>query len=173
MEEPASGRPSASPVSARLRLAAVVWAVLVSQVLLYPGLDGLIVALGAPGEISAGMWFLVAEYGAFISFALVWGAASDALGRRAPLVVVGAVGGAASYLLLASLPALGVGFGGALAVRGRRSPAGSGSGSGRTEAAVQPRPRHGGSVTSGRFSFSILIQSHISLYQTTRTVEAP
>ena len=117
MEEPASGRPSASPVSARLRLAAVVWAVLVSQVLLYPGLDGLIVALGAPGEISAGMWFLVAEYGAFISFALVWGAASDALGRRAPLVVVGAVGGAASYLLLASLPTLGVGFGGVLVVR--------------------------------------------------------
>jgi len=117
MEEPASGRPSASPVSARLRLAAVVWAVLVSQVLLYPGLDGLIVALGAPGEISAGMWFLVAEYGAFISFALVWGAASDALGRRAPLVVVGAVGGAASYLLLASLPALGIGFGGVLVVR--------------------------------------------------------
>jgi len=117
MEEPASGRPLASPVSARLRLAAVVWAVLVSQVLLYPGLDGLIVSLGAPGEISAGMWFLVAEYGAFISFALVWGAASDALGRRAPLVVVGAVGGAASYLLLASLPALGIGFGGVLVVR--------------------------------------------------------
>ena len=117
MAQPASGRPSASPVSARLRLAVVVWAVLVSQVLLYPGLDGLIVALGAPGSVSAGMWFLVAEYGAFVSFALVWGAASDALGRRAPLVVAGAVGGAASYLLLASLPALGVGFGGALAVR--------------------------------------------------------
>jgi len=113
----ASGRPSASPVSARLRLAVVVWAVLVSQVLLYPGLDGLIVALGAPGEISAGRWFLVAEYGAFVTVAVVWGAASDALGRRAPLVVAGAVGGAASYLLLASLPALGVGFGGALLVR--------------------------------------------------------
>ncbi|MFO7833421.1 MAG: MFS transporter [Halohasta sp.] len=113
----APGRPSASPVSARLRLAVVVWAVLVSQVLLYPGLDGLIVALGAPGGISAGMWFLVAEYGAFVSFAVVWGAASDALGRRAPLVVAGAIGGAASYLLLASLPALGVGFGGVLVVR--------------------------------------------------------
>ena len=113
----ASGRPLERSTAARLRLAAVVWAVLVSQVLLYPGLDGLIVALGAPGEISAGMWFLVAEYGAFVTFAVVWGAASDALGRRAPLVVAGAVGGAASYLLLASLPALGVGFGGALLVR--------------------------------------------------------
>ncbi|WP_425491787.1 MFS transporter [Halohasta salina] len=105
------------PGSARSRLAVVVWAVLVSQVLLYPGLDGLIVALGAPGGISAGMWFLVAEYGAFITCAVVWGAASDAVGRRAPLVVAGAVGGAASYLLLASLPALGIGFTGVLVVR--------------------------------------------------------
>jgi len=103
--------------SPRFRLVVVVWAVLVSQVLLYPGLDGLIVALGAPGEISAGMWFLVAEFGAFVAFAVVWGAASDTLGRRTPLVVAGAVGGAASYLLLASLPTLGVGFRGALAVR--------------------------------------------------------
>jgi len=103
--------------TARIRLAVVVWAVLVSQVLLYPGLDGLIVALGAPSEISAGMWFLVAEFAAFVAFAVVWGTASDALGRRTPLVVAGAVGGAASYLLLASLPALGVGFVGALVVR--------------------------------------------------------
>lgn len=101
----------------RVRLAVVVWAVLVSQVLLYPGLDGLIVALGTPGEISAGMWFLVAEFAAFVSFALVWGAASDALGRRTPLVVAGALGGAASYLLLSLLPTLGVGFQGALVVR--------------------------------------------------------
>ncbi len=103
--------------SARSRLAIVVWAVLVSQVLLYPGLDGLIVALGAPGEIRAGMWFLVAEVAAFVAFAVIWGAASDALGRRAPLVVAGALGGAASYLLLTVLPAVGIGFGGALVVR--------------------------------------------------------
>ena len=117
MEPTATGRPSASRISPRLRLAVVVWAVLVSQVLLYPGLDGLIVALGASGEISAGMWFLVAEFGAFVAFAVVWGAASDALGRRVPLVVAGAVGGAVSYLLLTLVPTLGVGFGGALAVR--------------------------------------------------------
>ena len=117
MESPAPGRPSASRISPRLRLAVVVWAVLVSQVLLYPGLDGLIVALGAPGAISAGMWFLVAEFAAFVAFAVVWGAASDALGRRVPLVVAGGLGGAASYLLLTLVPTLGVGFGGALAVR--------------------------------------------------------
>jgi len=98
-------------------LAVVVWAVLVSQVLLYPGLDGLIVALGAPGSIRAGMWFLVAEFAAFVAFAVVWGAASDTLGRRVPLVVAGAFGGAASYLLLTLVPTLGVGFAGALAVR--------------------------------------------------------
>jgi len=101
----------------RLRLAVVVWAVLVSQVLVYPGLDGLLVALGAAGEIQAGMWFLLAEFGAFVAFAVVWGAASDALGRRTPLVVAGAVGGAASYLVLTLLPTLGFGFHGALVVR--------------------------------------------------------
>ena len=101
----------------RLRLGAVVLAVLISQVLLYPGVPRLVVALGAPGGIDAGMWFLVAEFGAFVSFAVVWGAASDALGRRVPLIVVGAAGGAASYLALAALPALGLGFEAALIVR--------------------------------------------------------
>jgi Sugar phosphate permease len=105
------------PLRPRVRLAVVVWAVLVSQVLLYPGLDGLIAALGAPGGVRAGMWFLVAEYAAFVVCAVGWGAASDSLGRRTPLVVVGAVGGAACYLLLAQLPALGVGFGGVLLLR--------------------------------------------------------
>jgi len=91
--------------------------VLVSQVLLYPGLDELIAALGAPGGVRAGMWFLVAEVAAFVVFAVVWGAVSDSLGRRTPLVVAGALGGAACYLLLAQLPALGVGFGGVLLLR--------------------------------------------------------
>ncbi|PAU84715.1 MFS transporter [Halorubrum salipaludis] len=101
----------------RRRLGAVVLAVLISQVLLYPGVPGLVVALGAPAGIDAGMWFLVAEFGAFVSFAVVWGAASDALGRRAPLIVAGAVGGAASYVALAAVPELGFGFRAALAVR--------------------------------------------------------
>ena len=101
----------------RIRLAVVVWAVLVSQVLLYPGLDGLIAALGAPGGIRAGMWFLVAEVAAFVVFAVVWGAASDSLGRRTPLVVAGALGGATCYLLLPQLPVFGVGFAGVLLLR--------------------------------------------------------
>ena len=101
----------------RRRLGAVVLAVLISQVLLYPGVPALVVALGAPGGIDAGMWFLVAEFGAFVAFAVVWGAASDALGRRSPLIVAGALGGAASYLVLAVLPEVGVGFRAALAVR--------------------------------------------------------
>jgi MFS family permease len=101
----------------RIRLAVVVWAVLVSQVLLYPGLDGLIAALGAPGGIRAGMWFLVAEVAAFVVFAVVWGAASDSLGRRTPLVVAGALGGATCYLLLPQLPVFGVGFAGILLLR--------------------------------------------------------
>ncbi|MFC5136378.1 MULTISPECIES: MFS transporter [Haloferacaceae] len=101
----------------RRRLGAVVLAVLVSQVLLYPGVPDLVVELGAPAGIDAGMWFLVAEFAAFVTFAVVWGAASDALGRRVPLVVAGALGGAASYAALAAVPRLGLGFSAALVVR--------------------------------------------------------
>ncbi|GAA0718460.1 MFS family permease [Halorubrum trapanicum] len=101
----------------RRRLGGVVLAVLISQVLLYPGVPDLVVALGAPAGIDAGMWFLVAEFGAFVTFAVVWGAVSDALGTRIPLIVVGALGGAASYVALASLPGLGLGFEVALLVR--------------------------------------------------------
>jgi MFS family permease len=100
----------------RLVLAVVVWSVLVSQVLLYPGLADLVVALGASG-IDAATAFLVAEFGAFVAFASVWGAVSDTTGRRLRWVVVGALGGSASYLLLAALPALDLGFGVALGVR--------------------------------------------------------
>ena len=101
----------------RRLLGAVVLAVLISQVLLYPGVPSLVVALGAPAGIDAGMWFLVAEFGAFVSFAVVWGALSDALGKRVPLIVAGALGGAASYVALAAVPELGLGFRAALAVR--------------------------------------------------------
>jgi len=101
----------------RRLLGAVVLAVLISQVLLYPGVPDLVVALGAPAGIDAGMWFLVAEFGAFVSFAVVWGAVSDALGKRVPLIVAGALGGAASYVSLAALPGLGLGFRAALVVR--------------------------------------------------------
>jgi MFS family permease len=101
----------------RRRLGAVVLAVLVSQVLLYPGVPDLVVALGAPAGIDAGTWFLVAEFAAFVTFAVVWGAASDAIGRRVPLAVVGAFGGVAAYVALAAVPRLGFGFRAALLVR--------------------------------------------------------
>ena len=102
---------------ARRLLGAVVLAVLISQVLLYPGVPSLVVALGAPAGIDAGMWFLVAEFGAFVSCAVLWGAVSDALGKRVPLIVAGALGGAASYVALAAVPELGLGFRAALVVR--------------------------------------------------------
>ena len=105
------------PVSERARLAVVVWSVLVSQTFLYPGLEDLIVALGAPGDIQAGMWFLVAEFAAFITCAAVWGSLSDASGRRTPWIVVGALGGAACYGSLTLFPSLGLGFDAVLAVR--------------------------------------------------------
>ncbi|ERH13903.1 MAG: sugar phosphate permease [halophilic archaeon J07HB67] len=103
-------------MSDRARLAVVVWSVLVSQVLLYPGLSETVAALGGDGAL-AETWFLIAEFGAFVCFAVVWGAVSDALGVRSPLIVVGAVGAAASYLLVALAPTLEVGFGVVLLAR--------------------------------------------------------
>jgi MFS family permease len=94
-----------------------MWAVLVSQVLLYPGVSDLVRALGGAGDVRAGMWFLVAEFAAFVAFAGVWGAASDAVGRRRPLVVAGALGGACGYLVLAAAPTLGLPFAAVLVVR--------------------------------------------------------
>jgi MFS family permease len=105
------------PVSERARLAVVVWGVLVSQTFLYPGLEDLIVALGAPADIQAGMWFLVAEFVAFVTCAAIWGAISDASGRRTPWIVTGALGGAACYASLTAFPSLGLGFEAVLAVR--------------------------------------------------------
>ena len=89
----------------RLAFAAVVFTILFAQLLLYPGLDALVAALGAETALDAGMWFLGAEFGAFVVFAVVWGGLSDAVGRRAPLVAAGALAGSLGYLLLAVLPA--------------------------------------------------------------------
>ena len=103
----------------RLLLAAVVFAVLFAQVLLYPGVPDLVAALGATTTaLDASMWFLAAEFAAFVAFASVWGAASDVAGRRVPFILAGALGGAVGYLALASLPSLGgAGFGAVLALR--------------------------------------------------------
>jgi MFS family permease len=101
----------------RVVLAVAVWAVLVSQVLVYPGVADLVAALGAPGgdgaasgtaagTLDAATVFLVAEFAAFVAFAGAWGAASDALGRRLPLAIAGALGGAATAVVLANAPAL-------------------------------------------------------------------
>jgi hypothetical protein len=57
----------------RVRLAAVVFAVLFAQVLLYPGIDTLVAVFGAGSGVDASMWFLAAEFAAFVAFAGVWG----------------------------------------------------------------------------------------------------
>jgi MFS family permease len=101
----------------RQRLALVVWSILVSQVLLYPGLDETVSALGGGDSILAGTWFLVAEFAAFVVCAVLWGVVSDSLGVRIPLVVLGAAGGAASYVAVALAPGAGVGFEGVLLLR--------------------------------------------------------
>lgn len=99
----------------RAVLSAVVFAVLFAQVLLYPGIPDLVVALGASpaawgGDVGAvldaGKWFLTAEFLGFILFAGVWGVLSDSLGYRIPLVFFGALLGALGYLSLAVIPTL-------------------------------------------------------------------
>jgi len=92
--------------SERLALAGVVFAVLFAQVLLYPGVAGLVASLGGSGPLDAGRWFLGAEFAGFVLFAGAWGAVSDAAGRRRPFVALGALGGAVGYAALAAVPAL-------------------------------------------------------------------
>ncbi|AZH24356.1 MFS transporter [Haloplanus aerogenes] len=101
----------------RVALAAVVYAVLLAQVLLYPGIDTLVAALGAGTALNASMWFLAAEFGAFVVFAVPWGLASDAAGKRVPFVAAGALLGAIGYVLLAVVPAATGSFGVALLLR--------------------------------------------------------
>ncbi|MFP8955547.1 MFS transporter [Natrialbaceae archaeon A-CW3] len=98
----------------RVVLAAVVFAVLFSQLLLYPGIADLVAALGADATTSpftettldASMWFLVAEFGAYVAFVGVWGLASDFTGRRTPFIVGAALAGAAGYAGLVALAVL-------------------------------------------------------------------
>lgn len=90
----------------RFLLAAVIYVVLLAQVLLYPGLGDLVAALGATSGLQPRMWFLGAEFAAFIVFVGVWGAISDATGRRVPWIVLGALGGAVGYGVLAVVPRL-------------------------------------------------------------------
>jgi MFS family permease len=90
----------------RVVLAGVVFVVLLAQVLLYPGVDTLVAALGAETTLDASMWFLAAEFAAFVAFAGVWGAVSDRTGKRVPFVVGGAVVGSALYAALAWLPSV-------------------------------------------------------------------
>jgi MFS family permease len=110
----------------RIVLAAVVFAVLFSQLLLYPNVDGLVEALGADATespfaataLDASMWFLVSEFAAYVAFVGVWGLASDAAGRRRPFIVAGAIAGAAGYAALAAVPAVGsIPFEGVLLLR--------------------------------------------------------
>ncbi len=104
-------------MSDRVRLALIVWSVLVSQVFLYPGLEDTVTALGGGDTILASTWFLVAEFGAFVVCAVLWGIGSDVLGRRTPLVVLGAAGGAVSYAAVALIPRWGLTFDAVLLLR--------------------------------------------------------
>ncbi|ARS89848.1 MFS transporter [Natrarchaeobaculum aegyptiacum] len=101
----------------RIVLAAVVFTVLFSQLLLYPGIATLVEALGADAdagtspfaatELDASMWFLVAEFVGYVTFVGIWGVLSDVTGRRTPFVVAGALAGAVGYATLAVVPAIG------------------------------------------------------------------
>ncbi len=87
--------------SERFRLAVVVFVVLFTQLLVYPGVDRLVAALGGEPTIDAGTAFLAIQLLAFVLFSAVWGGLSDRAGRRIPFIVVGSLGGAIAYLALA------------------------------------------------------------------------
>jgi MFS family permease len=102
----------------RARLAAVVFVVLFTQLLVYPGVDELVAALGGGPSIDAGTAFLAVQLAAFVLFSAVWGALSDRAGRRVPFIIAGALGGSVAYLALVAVVVAGVGdFRLALALR--------------------------------------------------------
>ncbi|MFA9416085.1 MFS transporter [Natrinema sp. HArc-T2] len=110
----------------RVVLAVLVFAVLFSQLLLYPGVSTLVATLGADeaastfaaSALDASMWFLIAEFAAYVAFVGVWGIVSDTTGRRTPFIVTGAIAGAAGYATLAAVPTLdSIPFAGVLALR--------------------------------------------------------
>ena len=102
----------------RVRLAAVVFVVLFTQLLVYPGIEELVAALGANPTIDASTAFLAVQLAAFVLFSTAWGVVSDRTGRRVPFIVAGAVGGAATYLaLVAAVATDAAGFRAALALR--------------------------------------------------------
>lgn len=102
----------------RVLLGGAVFAVMFAQLLVYPGIDTLVTALGAPAVLGASTWFLAVELAASVLFVWVWGLASDARGVRVPLLRAGAVLAAASYGALALLGQLtALPFPGALAIR--------------------------------------------------------
>ncbi|MEF8778044.1 MAG: MFS transporter [Natronomonas sp.] len=104
--------------SERLRLSAVVFVVLFTQLLIYPGVDRLVTGLGGEPTVDAGTAFLAVQLLAFVLFSAVWGAVSDRFGRRVPFIVVGAIGGSVAYLALAAVLLADVGdFRTALALR--------------------------------------------------------
>ncbi|MCY4729632.1 MFS transporter [Natronomonas gomsonensis] len=104
--------------SERARLAGVVFVVLFTQLLVYPGVDELVAALGGDTTIDASTAFLAVQLVAFVLFSAVWGALSDRAGRRIPFIVAGALGGAAAYLALLAVVVTGIGdFRTALALR--------------------------------------------------------
>lgn len=102
----------------RAVLAAMIFAVLFGQVVIYPGVPELVAALGATTTLDASMWFLAAEYAGAVLCAGVWGALSDTAGRRVPFIVAGALGGVASYATLIGLGEVtSIGFGMLLVLR--------------------------------------------------------
>ncbi|MXR41232.1 MFS transporter [Halobaculum sp. WSA2] len=99
-DAPSARTSPASDRRDRLALALVVYAVLLGQTLVYPGVDLLTAEFGGSG-VAGPTLFLAVEFAAFALFAGPWGALSDRLGERRRLVALAAGGGAIGYLALA------------------------------------------------------------------------
>jgi len=116
-DAPSARTTPASDRRDRVALALVVYAVLLAQTLVYPGVDLLTAEFGGDG-VAGPTLFLAVEFAAFALFAGPWGTLSDRLGERRRLVALAAGGGAAGYLALAVVAGGGSPFLAALLLRG-------------------------------------------------------
>ncbi|WP_348612051.1 MFS transporter [Halobaculum rarum] len=116
-DAPSARTTPASERRDRVALALVVYAVLLAQTLVYPGVDLLTAEFGGSG-VAGPTLFLAVEFAAFALFAGPWGTLSDRLGERRRLVALAAGGGAAGYLALAAVAGGGSSFLVALLLRG-------------------------------------------------------
>lgn len=92
----------------RLLVGATFFTVMLSQMLVYPDLENIVVALGLAEGIAESTIFITAEYVAFIIAALIWGSYSDKIGSRRKVISIASIIAGLSYFIMTLYPVLGI-----------------------------------------------------------------